>query len=91
LQKEALLAQTSINIRIDENVKSQAEILFSELGLSTSAAFNIFVRQAIREQAIPFQVTRMTTHGKPRLGGWEGRVTVSDDFNEPLDDFKEYQ
>jgi hypothetical protein len=26
----------------------------------------------------------------PRIGGWEGKFTVPDDFDEPLDDFKEY-
>jgi DNA-damage-inducible protein J len=50
------MAQTSINIRIDENVKTQAEDLFHELGLNMSTAFNIFIRQAIIQRKIPFEI-----------------------------------
>ena len=46
----------SITIRIDEDVKKDAEALFDKLGLSISGAINVFFRQAIREQAIPFQI-----------------------------------
>jgi len=47
---------TSITVRIDEDVKRDAEKLFDELGFSMSGAINVFFRQAIREQAIPFHV-----------------------------------
>jgi len=46
----------NITVRIDNDVKREAEILFEKLGLSMSGAINIFFRQAIREQAIPFQI-----------------------------------
>ena len=42
----------------DEDLKKQAEALFSELGLNLTTAFNIFLRQSVREQQIPFQVTK---------------------------------
>ena len=47
---------STINIRIDDEVKKQAEDLFNRLGLTMAGAFNIFIRQAIREQAIPFRI-----------------------------------
>jgi len=47
---------TNITIRIDENVKKEAESLFDKLGMSISGAINVFFRQAIREQAIPFSI-----------------------------------
>jgi len=47
---------TNINVRIDDDVKKEAEALFGKLGFSMSSAINIFFRQAIREQAIPFQI-----------------------------------
>ena len=43
-------------VRIDDDVKQDAEILFKRLGMSVSGAINIFFRQAIREQGIPFQI-----------------------------------
>ena len=46
----------NITIRIDEEVKKEAESLFNKLGFSISGATNVFFRQAIREQAIPFQI-----------------------------------
>jgi DNA-damage-inducible protein J len=51
------MPQTNINIRIDETVKKQAESLFSELGLNMTTAFNIFVRQALRQRKIPFEIS----------------------------------
>lgn len=47
----------NITIRMDAELKTQAEALFDELGLSLSAAFGIFVRQAIREGRIPFEIS----------------------------------
>lgn len=51
------MAQTLVNIRIDEDVKKQMEELCKELGLTMSAAFNIFARKMIRENGIPFEVS----------------------------------
>jgi len=46
-----------VNIRIDDELKNRGEILFNELGISMSAAVNMFVAQAVREGGIPFSVT----------------------------------
>jgi DNA-damage-inducible protein J len=51
------MAQTNISIRIDEDVKRDAETLFAKLGLTMSAATNVFYRQAVRTQGIPFPIT----------------------------------
>ena len=48
---------TNISIRMDAELKKQADVLFSELGMNLSTAFNIFVRQSLREGGIPFEVT----------------------------------
>lgn len=48
---------TNISIRMDSNLKAQADTLFNELGMNISTAFNIFVRQAIRESKIPFEIS----------------------------------
>ena len=51
------MSQTLVNIRMDENVKKNMEKLCNELGITISAAFNIFARKMIRENGIPFDVT----------------------------------
>ena len=48
---------TNISIRMDADLKSQADELFAELGMNISTAFNIFVRQSLREGGLPFDVT----------------------------------
>ena len=47
---------TNISIRMDADLKAEADALFSELGMNMTTAFNIFVRQALREGGIPFEV-----------------------------------
>lgn len=54
------MAQTNINIRVDKEVKKEAELLFSELGLNMTTAVNIFIRQSIRQGGIPFDITTQT-------------------------------
>lgn len=51
------MSQTLVNIRMDENVKKSMEKLCNELGITISAAFNIFARKMIREHGIPFEVS----------------------------------
>jgi len=48
------MATTSITIRIDENLKKQAEILFDDIGINMTTAFTIFAKAAVRQQKIPF-------------------------------------
>jgi DNA-damage-inducible protein J len=55
---------SNVSFRIDTDVKNQADRLFAELGLTMTAAFNIFLRQAIREGAIPFTVTVNTPNAE---------------------------
>lgn len=52
---------TNVTIRLDENLKKQADDLFSDFGLSLNSAINMFIKQSVREQRIPFEVTRNTS------------------------------
>jgi DNA-damage-inducible protein J len=53
------MAQTiNVNIRMDEQLKKQAEQLFSDLGMNMTTAINIFVRQAVSRGGIPFEIVR---------------------------------
>ena len=47
-----------INVRIDEETKKRAEKVLDELNLRISDAINIFLRQSVRENAIPFNISR---------------------------------
>ena len=54
------MSTVNVTFRVDTTLKEQADVLFSELGLNLSTAFNIFLRQSVREQQIPFFVTKNT-------------------------------
>jgi len=45
-----------VNIRMDDDLKERAEVFFEELGFTFSSAFNVFVKQALRERRIPFDI-----------------------------------
>lgn len=55
---------SNVSFRIDTDIKNQADRLFSELGLNMTTAFNIFLRQSIREGSIPFNVTVNTPNAE---------------------------
>ena len=50
--------KTTTTITIDSDIKVQAQELFADFGLDLSTAINMFLRQTIRENAIPFHISR---------------------------------
>ncbi len=68
------MAAISTNIKIDPVLKQESQALFESLGLNLSTAVNMFLRQAVREQAIPFRV------GTP-LPNTETRKAIEDARN----------
>ena len=51
------MAQTTVNIRMDEELKKQVESLFSDFGMNMTTAFTIFAKAVVRERKIPFEIT----------------------------------
>ena len=58
------MAQTSINIRMDDTLKQQFDHLCKELGLSMSTAFTIFATTMVRQQRIPLDVALDTPNAE---------------------------
>ena len=50
------MSKTSMSIRLDSEVKEQAQQVFNHLGMDMTTAINIFLRQAIQYQGLPFDV-----------------------------------
>ena len=50
------MANTNLNIRIDADLKRQAERIFNELGLTMSTALTVFLKQTVRSNGIPFDL-----------------------------------
>jgi addiction module RelB/DinJ family antitoxin len=85
---------TNINIRVDSDVKNKAQNVFSALGLDMTSAINIFLRQAIRKNGIPFELVAdkpIDRRTPPQPGCMKGKIWEAEDHDwfEPLEDFKE--
>ena len=50
------MAKVSTNITIDADVKARSQAMLADVGLDLSTAANIFLRQMLRERAIPFEI-----------------------------------
>ncbi|MDO4400396.1 MAG: type II toxin-antitoxin system RelB/DinJ family antitoxin [Coriobacteriia bacterium] len=51
------MASSNMTIRINDDLKQEADELFAELGITLSAAINLFLRQSVREGGLPFVPT----------------------------------
>ncbi len=58
------MAQTNINIRMDEDLKREFDALCGELGLNMTTAFNIFAKTVVRQHGIPFPVALNTPNAE---------------------------
>ena len=84
------MPQTTLSVRIDEELKKQFDSVCSEIGMNMSTAINIFAKKAVRERRIPFDLTadsqaeqfRSSTDTSKRIGVAKGRLHVPADFAE---------
>ncbi|MCR4667986.1 MAG: type II toxin-antitoxin system RelB/DinJ family antitoxin [Clostridia bacterium] len=60
------MATANINVRVDSDLKKQAEALFSDLGLNMSTAIIMFLKSAVSHDGIPFDVRRHEPNAETR-------------------------
>ena len=84
-------ASVNINIRTTSELKENANIVLARLGLDMSTAVNLFLTQVVDKDAIPFPLTVSKGKNQARLGGWEGRGWIADDFNVPTDEYGRFE
>ena len=70
--------QANLNVRTDADVKVAAEQLFEALGLNMSTAVNIFLRQALRQGGLPFEVKLDIPNETTAAAIEEGRALMRD-------------
>ncbi|MEG0770555.1 MAG: type II toxin-antitoxin system RelB/DinJ family antitoxin [Clostridia bacterium] len=51
------MAQTNVSIRMDEDLKKQFDTFCTEIGMNMTTAINVFVKKAVKEQRIPFEIS----------------------------------
>lgn len=74
------MATSNLNIRMDKDIKEQADQLFNELGLTMTAAVNLFLRASIREQGIPFSL-KLDKFNKETIEAIEEGRKIAKDSN----------
>lgn len=73
----------SINIRVDDNIKAQAQELFASLGMDVSSAVNVFLRQSIAFGGIPFTIRQPRYNAQTEKAIREAHAGVN--LSEPFD------
>ncbi|MCD7809733.1 MAG: type II toxin-antitoxin system RelB/DinJ family antitoxin [Erysipelotrichaceae bacterium] len=72
------MAMTNINVRTDEEIKVKCESLFESLGLNMSTAVNMFLRQALRVNGLPFEVKADVPNEVTLAAFKEGDMLIAD-------------
>ena len=71
---------TNFNLRIDNELKKQSEVLFAELGMNLTTAINVFLRQAVQDGGFPFKV-RLDVPNKRTAAAIEEALALITDKN----------
>ena len=72
----------NLSVRVDSSLKTQAEEVLSDLGLTLSGAFTMFLKQIVREQSVPLSLSLNSSNAvyadlleaqTERMNGYKGR------------------
>jgi len=84
-----------VSTSIDEATKKQFDTICELIGISPSNALSMFIRGVINHKGIPFTVAVLPEPPQKMsreavFGCMRGQFTMADDFDAPLEDFREY-
>ena len=65
---------SQISLRIDDDIKSNAERTLNDIGLSMSAAITIFLKTVIRENKIPFELSADPFYSEENMTALKRRI-----------------
>jgi len=88
------MAETTINVTTDSEVIFKAESIFASQGLDLPKAVDILLTQTVKQNGFPLDIPSESKPAKVPLASLmdclRGQIIMGDDFDEPLEDFKEY-
>ena len=83
---------TTINLRVNAEVKEQAGAILSSMGLTFSEAFNLMLHQVRIQRALPFEVVSYGHRPKPETLALIERIESGEaEMAGPFDTFEEYK
>jgi len=87
------MATTIINVSTDSEIETKAQEIFASHGLDMASAINMFLDQTVKQNDIPLvsltPEQKVKSNRDAMFGCLRGKYDIADDFDEPLDDFKE--
>ena len=91
ITKEAVIMakEAILQVRMDSELKEQAELLYKQMGTSFAEAVRIFARQSVEEKAMPFTIHLASSKSKRTLGIANGQYTIPDDIDGSKDEISE--
>lgn len=81
--------ESTLQVRMDSELKEQAELLYKQLGTSFAEAVRIFARQSVEDGAMPFTMHLSKISSKRTLGIANGKYEIPDDIDESNDEIAE--
>lgn len=73
-KKKGVTIMAQISLRVDDDVKRNAERTLTDIGLSMSTAINIFLKKVARENRIPFELSADPFYSQENMEELERRV-----------------
>jgi len=95
ITERGVFVSIQVSTRIDKETKQQFDRICEAIGISPSNAISMFIKGVINNNGIPFDAV-IPPEKKPKMsreemfGCMRGQFKMADDFNAPLEDFKEY-
>ncbi len=81
--------EVTLQVRMDADLKEQAELLYKNLGTSFAEAVRIFARQSVQEKAMPFVIHIPEQKTEQRIGIATGKFVVPDDIDQYNDEISD--
>lgn len=83
------MATSNVTIRMDDDLKHEADKVFSDMGMSFTTAVNVFVRQVVRERRIPFEISTAPVAASPHESVDVDALKAAIEFSQKYpDDFR---
>ncbi len=78
--------EATLQVRMDADLKEQAETLYKKLGTSFAEAVRMFAKQSVQENAMPFTLHIPEQKNAQRIGAAKGEFVVPDDIDQYNDE-----
>lgn len=80
------MKEATLQVRMDADLKEQAEELYKKLGTSFAEAVRIFAKQSVRENAMPFRICMTQQDTGKRIGVAKNEFVVPEDIDQYNDE-----